>query len=77
MNDSRVFKKNCIKDLKQHYVEIGFLCNLSPPTVSEGNTTVVNTKVCNNLSDLLYVATTNQTQDLEAAILRVKALRFC
>lgn len=47
------------------------------PTVSEGNTTVVNTKICNNLSDLLYVATTNQTHDLEAAILRVKALRFC
>ena len=29
--------------LKQHYVEPGILCALAPPTVSECNTTVVNT----------------------------------
>ena len=29
--------------LKQRYVEISILCSLVPPTVSEGNSTVVNT----------------------------------
>ena len=32
-----------IGSLKQHYVEIDILDNLAPPTVSEGDTTVVKT----------------------------------
>lgn len=30
------------KLLKQNYAEIGIMCNLAPPTVSESNATVVN-----------------------------------
>ena len=40
------------KFLKQIYVEIGILCDLAPPpTVSERDTAVANTAVCNSLSD--------------------------
>ena len=39
-------------NLKQHYVENGIVCNLAPPTISECNTTVINT----NWQQLCYIA---------------------